>query len=153
MSPTRQVAFSIIHNPRKVVVRIRAHPRELDVSAAHLAFLLRYRLATDQDDSEMLIFSEEASSTTVNFTLQAATVPRSLLECPALHLISGEDIRLTFPDDPSSCLHCLLLGHRSQDCPTKPPPPARVGSVGFATRRAILVSLPLPPEGAPLLLL
>ena len=38
LSPTRQVAFSITHNPRKVVVRVRAHPRELDVSAAHLAF-------------------------------------------------------------------------------------------------------------------
>ena len=30
LSPTRQVAFSITHNPRKVVVRVRAHPRELD---------------------------------------------------------------------------------------------------------------------------
>ena len=125
LSPTRQVAFSITHNPRKVVVRVRAHPRELDVSAAHLAFLLRYRLATDNEDSEMLTFSEESCSTTVNFTLQAGTIPRSLLERPALRLVSGEEIRLTFPDGPSSCSHCLHLDHRSQDCPTKPPPPAR----------------------------
>ena len=125
LSPTRQVAFSITHNPRKVVVRVRAHPRELDVSAAHLAFLLRYRLATDNEDSEMLSFSEESCSTTVNFTLQAGTIPRTLLERPALRLVSGEEVRLTFPDGPLSCSHCLHLDHRSQDCPTKPPPPAR----------------------------
>ena len=61
LPPTQQVAFSITHNPRKVVVRVRAHPRELDVSAAHLAFLLRYRLATDKDESEMLTFRRKAA--------------------------------------------------------------------------------------------
>ena len=125
LSPTRQVAFSIIHNPRKVVVRIRAHPRELDVSAAHLAFLLRYRLATDKEDAEMLSFLDEKFSTSVNFTLQTSTIPRSLLDRPSLHLLSGEEVRLSFPDGLSSCTHCLLLDHRSQDCSTKPPPPAR----------------------------
>jgi hypothetical protein len=145
LSPTRQVAFSITHNPRKVVVRVRAHPRELDVSAAHLAFLLRYRLATDNEDSEMLTFSEESCSTTVNFTLQAGTIPRSLLERPALRLVSGEEICLTFPDGPLSCSHCLHLDHGRRTVRPNPRP-RRGGSAGFAARRAILVC-PAPPSG------
>jgi hypothetical protein len=56
LSPSRKNSFSIFYRPRAAVVWVRAHPKDLPVSAEELAFRLRLRPLEEQDEAELLSF-------------------------------------------------------------------------------------------------
>ena len=110
----------MIHKKKAAVLRICAHPQEVDVSVVYLTFLLQRRLYDQPVPIELLSVAEEMFSGTVHFQLAGATIPSSLLLRPSLSLPTGEFVPLTFPDGPASCSVCHRMDHADKKC--TPPP-------------------------------
>ena len=120
LSAAKSISYSVIHKKKAAVLRICAHPQELDISVDYLAFLLRRRLYEEPVPIELLSAAEEKFSGKVHFQLAGAIIPRSLLLRPSLFLPSGESVPLTFPDGPASCSVCHGIDHADKQC--TPPP-------------------------------
>jgi hypothetical protein len=123
--PRAQNILLNIHNPHAAAMRVRAHPRDLEISAEDLAFYLRVRLLAEYDTADLLSYGTAQFTTTVNFLINSPTIPSSLLGAPFLGLPSGDQVPLSFPYTPPSRFHCFSLEHRALDCPQHRPPPSR----------------------------
>jgi hypothetical protein len=120
LSATKSISFSVIHKKKTAVLRICAHPQEVDVSVDYLAFLLRRRLYDEPVPIELLSVAEDMFSGTVHFQLAGPTIPSSLILRPLLSLPTGESVPLTFPDGPASYSVCHRMDHADKKC--TPPP-------------------------------
>ena len=107
----------MIHRPRAAVVRVRAHSKDLPVSAETLAFLLHLRLLEEQDEAELFLLGSANVSSTVNFINDCPSLPRYLLSVPSPALAPGDHVSLSFPDGHPSCAHCFSFPHSSVECP------------------------------------
>jgi hypothetical protein len=107
----------MIHRSRAAVVRVRAHPKDLPISAEELAFLLCLQLLEEPDEAELLSLCSAKFTSTVNLFINCLSLPRCLLSVPSLALALGDQVPLSFPDDPPSCTHGVSLAHPSVDCP------------------------------------
>ena len=120
LSAAKSISFSVINKKKAAVLRICAHPQEVDISVDYLAFLLRHRLYDEPVPIELLSVAEEKFSGKVHFQLAGATILRSLLLRPSLSLPTGESVPLTFPEGPPSCIVCHGIDHADKQC--TPPP-------------------------------
>ena len=145
--PGKTYSVNLFYRARPSIVRVIAHPGDVDVDPEHLAFLLRYKLFAARAEADLHAMSESRYSTKIVFELAAYALPRCLADSPYLQPPGRSQIPLTFPDSPPRLLYMPYPG-ACRSSVSKAPPPAGAQALPYLCAGwSFRLEMSLPPAG------